>query len=151
MSTSRTIIVATTRNRTLNTLVLVLPHAYSLAHSNAPHAYMPALAFARRLLGRSKGGMVTSSSSFWCMDANPQAIEPPVPQVLPENVRAELISLVEAQNNPDIVYRSVNVPLDLQAAIVESYVAETLTVPLVPLAVAASRDDIKYRREGFEM
>ena len=112
---------------------------------------MPALAFARRLLGRSKGGMVTSSSSFWCMDANPQAIEPPVPQVLPENVRAELISLVEAQNNPDIVYRSVNVPLDLQAAIVESYVAETLTVPLVPLAVAASRDDIKYRREGFEM
>lgn len=83
------------------------------------------------------------------MDANPQAIEPPIPLVLPINIRAGLISLADAQNNKEIVYHSISIPQHQQATIIESYVEENLTVPLITLAAAQARDELKYG--GFEM
>lgn len=128
-----------------NTLAPVLPLPTDLRI--LPARTMPAFDFARRLLGRPKATMVTSSSSFWCMDASPQALEPQIPFVLPESPRADLISLAEAQNNPAIVYHSVNGPtIELvveMKPIVK--VPKTPIVPLIPLAMAAARAEIKYR------
>ena len=63
--------------------------------------------------------------------------------------RPDLISLAEAQRTPSIVYRSVD-SLPEPAAEPE-FPAHSYQMKLIPLAVAAARKDIKYRREGFEM
>ena len=56
--------------------------------------------------------------------------------------RADLISLEEAQNMPHLKYHSVSALGDRP---------EGYDFTLVPLSIASTRDDIKHRKEGFEM
>ena len=60
----------------------------------------------------------------------------------PLQKRADLISLAEAQNTPHIVYHSVPA---VQGR------PEGYAFSLVPLSIAAARDDIRLREEGFEI
>ncbi|PSS06856.1 hypothetical protein PHLCEN_2v3542 [Hermanssonia centrifuga] len=72
--------------------------------------------------------------------------------------RPGLISLAEARKNPTIVYRSLEYLHGGEPKVVRPKVTVAEPLPrlqsglrLIPLSVAASRKDIKYRREGFEM
>ncbi|PSR75151.1 hypothetical protein PHLCEN_2v8590 [Hermanssonia centrifuga] len=67
----------------------------------------------------------------------------------PISTRPGLISLAEAQRNPEIVYHSIK-GLDPRPVVIEPFGA-TAFLTLLPLSVAAGRKDIKHRREGFEM
>ncbi|GJE97950.1 hypothetical protein PsYK624_141720 [Phanerochaete sordida] len=62
-----------------------------------------------------------------------------------------LISLSEARRNPDIVYHSVRMIPDPTPAPEVDFPTPSYPLKLVPLAIAAARPEIKYRREGFEM
>lgn len=67
--------------------------------------------------------------------------------------RSDLVSLKDARRNPKIVYRSLEhigkVPLVVRAP--ASIPQPNFAITLIPLDIAASRSDIKYRQEGFEM
>ena len=63
--------------------------------------------------------------------------------------RPGLISLAEAQRTPAIVYHSISALPEPEPE--PEFPAHDFQMKLVPLAVAAARRDIKYRREGFEM
>ena len=65
--------------------------------------------------------------------------------------RPKVISLEEARANPEIVYRSV---AHIQTPVKQKPAPRPRLQSagtLIPLSVAATRVDIKYRREGFEM
>jgi hypothetical protein len=66
-----------------------------------------------------------------------------------------LVSLDAARSDPSIRYRSVDLmcPAPYPQAPPARPVSTVLksSVPLIPLAVAQAKEEIKYRREGFEM
>ena len=65
--------------------------------------------------------------------------------------RPGLIFLAEAQRTPEIVYHSVSSLVDPTPEPEPEFPPHNYQMTLIPLAVAAARKDIKYRREGFEM
>lgn len=77
-------------------------------------------------------------------------VTPPPPRATPyEHIpfsrltkRADLISLEEARCTPHLIYHSVNTLGDRP---------EGYAFSLVPLSIAAARDHVRRREEGFEM
>lgn len=63
----------------------------------------------------------------------------------------ERITIRDARRVPKVVYRSVAHVGRVPEVIVAPTRTPSYAMTLVPLAVAAARPDIKYRREGFEM
>ncbi|KAI0340182.1 hypothetical protein BDW22DRAFT_1347229 [Trametopsis cervina] len=62
-----------------------------------------------------------------------------------------LVSLDAARSNPAIVYRSVNLMYPAPAPKATPIPVLKSSIPLLSLAVAQARSEIKYRREGYEM
>ncbi|EKM55833.1 uncharacterized protein PHACADRAFT_144669 [Phanerochaete carnosa HHB-10118-sp] len=114
---------------------------------------MPRFSSLRNVLRRSKDiapeidDFMSSSSSI---PPTPRPEFPSIPFVSLHR-RPGLISLAEAQRTPEIVYHSVSsIPVPTHEPELE-FPAHSYQIKLVPLAIAACRRDIKYRREGFEM
>lgn len=81
---------------------------------------------------------------------SPSTLCPEIPFVSLHR-RPGLISLAKAQRTPEIVYHSVSSIPEPTPEPEPELPAHNYQMKLVPLAVAAARRDIKYRREGFEM
>ena len=72
--------------------------------------------------------------------------------------QAGLVSLDAARCDPNIVYRSLDIMYPEPTPRVTSITMPAprgfklkLSIPLIPLAAAQAKEEIKYRREGFEM
>lgn len=96
----------------------------------------------------SPASSTTAVSASVAADATPAAMRAPIVFASLHN-RPGLISLAEAQRTPAIVYHSVSALPEPEPE--PEFPAHDFQMKLVPLAVAAARRDIKYRREGFEM
>ena len=117
---------------------------------------MPRFAAIRNVLRGSKdttNTQVADCASISTITSTTQ-ISTPSPTLPPSGYTSlencsGLISLAEAQRSPDIVYHSVSsIPDPIPEP---DFPPHNHQLYLIPLAMAASRKDIKYRREGFEM
>ncbi|GJE97934.1 hypothetical protein PsYK624_141560 [Phanerochaete sordida] len=116
---------------------------------------MPRFAAIRNVLRGSKDTLSTSAAdTVSTASSSPRPSAPaPLPPVafVSMHRRTDLISLAEAQRTPEIVYHSVSAIPDPTPEPDLDFPAHDYQLTLIPLAAAAARRDIKYRREGFEM